>query len=218
MSEIDYYFDSDSFIQAESLVNTIVSNLSLKKREEPKNYGEIRDTISYSDKYADWSILTDNFLINTKTNDNPLYVLWNNIKSRCYNVNSISYDYYGGSGIKMDRCWKENFTAFASDILMNIGRKPKPHYTIDRINSSGDYVIDNVRWVTPLKQSRNKYRKIKISEKSSLALALLYKYYKVTGSELKNIYNNYISEDDAHKIIGSWSSIYTACRSYCQFI
>ncbi len=59
---------------------------------------------------------------------------------------------------------------------------------------------------------------MKISETSGLAIAMLYKYYKVTGIKLKEIYNNYLAEDDSKKIAKSWQPIYLAAKSYNSFV
>lgn len=82
-----------------------------------------------------------------------LYGIWNNIKSRCTNPNSDSYNRYGGRGIKMCAEWKDNFKAFY-DWSMENGYKE--NLTIDRINNDGNYEPDNCRWVTDKKQANNR--------------------------------------------------------------
>ena len=42
----------------------------------------------------------------------PLYTVWQDIKSRCYNPNNVSYHNYGGKGVTMCDEWKNNYLAF----------------------------------------------------------------------------------------------------------
>lgn len=68
---------------------------------------------------------------------------------RCRNPKRKDYKYYGGRGIEF------RFTSF-SEFLNEIGRKPSPDYSIERIDVNGHYEKGNVRWATKQEQSRNK--------------------------------------------------------------
>lgn len=215
-TELKDYFANENLDKAKELVARILSDKNYTLRQNVKTgYSSLHD--EYSSKYRDWTGLSDHFLLTNKTAENPMYSLWNGIRSRCYNTNSISYGYYGQRGISMHTEWKNDFSKFATDILTSIGRKPHPFYTIDRIDNNGDYVPGNIRWVAPMKQARNRSSK-KVSETAGLALAVLYKYYDVTGSKLKDVYNEYLAENDSCKITKSWSPIYTAAKSYNEFV
>jgi hypothetical protein len=74
------------------------------------------------------------------------------MKERCYNPNTTQYKYWGGRGIKVCDRWKHSFQNFLEDM----GYKPSNEYSLDRINVDGDYEPQNVRWATPLVQSRNR--------------------------------------------------------------
>lgn len=81
------------------------------------------------------------------------YRAWSSLKNRCYNERNVAYPNYGGRGIKVCSKWLgpygfENF-------LEDMGRKPSPKHSIDRINNDGDYCPENCRWATPLDQNRN---------------------------------------------------------------
>lgn len=198
----------------------IASDMNLSFREEAKIYGGVPEDSEYSEKFVDWSGFTADFL-KTRRNaiDNPLYSLWIGIKTRCYNSKSIGYAYYGEKGIRMHEPWKEDFTKFAEYVIDNLGKKPKPFYTIDRIDGNKNYEPGNIRWVAPLKQCRNKTGNgVKITEKNGIALAYLYKYFNVTGYSLKDIYNNHLAESDERKISKGWAPIYSACKSYNAFV
>jgi len=71
------------------------------------------------------------------------YVNWNNMMHRCYDPNTINYSYYGGRGIRVCPAW-HNFDAFLADM----GPRPTPHHTIDRIDHDGDYTPDPRRRIT----------------------------------------------------------------------
>ena len=217
-NEICDYFAIENLEKAKENVVRILSEHNFEVRENVKNgYGNF-DPSNYSERYMDWSLLSDRYLTTTRSTDNPMYSLWNGMRARCTNTNSISYGYYGERGISMNREWEVNFTKFATDILATIGKKPHPFYSIDRINNDGNYEPGNIRWVAPLKQARNRSGALKVSETSGLTIAILYKYYKVTGAKLKDIYNNYLAEDDSKKIKKGWGPIYTAAKSYNDFV
>lgn len=73
------------------------------------------------------------------------------MKNRCFNVDGAKYPIYGGRGIKVCERWLHSFETFLTDV----GRKPSPAHSIDRINVNGNYEPGNVRWSTSREQSRN---------------------------------------------------------------
>ena len=82
----------------------------------------------------------------------PGYVSWKNMKSRCYNINHVAWERYGGRGIVVCDRWKESFINFLSDM----GPKPFENAQIDRIDNNGNYDPSNCRWSTPSENSRNR--------------------------------------------------------------
>ena len=76
---------------------------------------------------------------------------WVLIKQRCYNPKATDYDLYGGKGVTIAPEWKDDFVAF----LDYVGEAPNPKYTLDRIDSKGNYEPGNVRWTTNQVQSIN---------------------------------------------------------------
>lgn len=75
------------------------------------------------------------------------YTAWANMKQRCNNPKNPRYRCYGGRGIKVCREWLDYST-----FLQDVGRKPSPELSIDRINNDGDYEPGNVRWATTQQQ------------------------------------------------------------------
>jgi hypothetical protein len=80
-----------------------------------------------------------------------LYRTWANMIRRCYVKSCPSYPHYGGRGIRVCDRWVD-FCAFA----MDMGEKPDPSYSLDRIDTNGHYEPSNCRWASTYVQSRNK--------------------------------------------------------------
>lgn len=76
---------------------------------------------------------------------------WRNMRSRCSRPSDVSYARYGGRGIRVCERWLtyENF-------LADVGRRPSPAHSLDRIDSDGHYEPGNVRWATDQQQAENR--------------------------------------------------------------
>jgi len=98
-----------------------------------------------------------------KSSDHPLYGTWTNMRDRCNNPNNKDYKFYGAKGIKVCERWA-SFENFVFDVN---GLGEKPHgFTLDRIDGSKDYYIENCRWASKMKQARN--QKMRNSNKSGV--------------------------------------------------
>lgn len=88
---------------------------------------------------------------NRVTGMSPEYRAWYAMKTRCGNPKQGSWRSYGGRGIKVCDRWARLFENFLEDM----GRKPSPSHSLDRIDVNGNYEPSNCRWATPLEQRLN---------------------------------------------------------------
>lgn len=82
----------------------------------------------------------------------PEYNIWRSMLARCKNPNLECYANYGGRGITVCDRWQESFEDFIADV----GSRPSPLHTLDRIDNNAGYEPGNVRWATQDEQNRNK--------------------------------------------------------------
>lgn len=80
-----------------------------------------------------------------------MYRLWASMIQRCTQPNDGSFARYGGRGITVCERWRD-FAAFAADM----GPRPSPGHSIDRIDNDGHYDPGNCRWATAHEQGLNK--------------------------------------------------------------
>lgn len=91
------------------------------------------------------------------------------MKLRCCNPKATDYDRYGGRGITVCERWLSSFDAFLADM----GPRPSPRHSIDRIDGNGNYEPGNCRWADGKTQNRNKSNARRVSIPGSPTIAEL---------------------------------------------
>lgn len=94
----------------------------------------------------------------------PLFNIWKAMIQRCENENHTWYHRYGGRGIQICDAWRNDFYQFAKDM----GDRPSPKHTIDRIDNDGDYCPENCRWLTISAQQSNRGNALKVEMDGAL--------------------------------------------------
>lgn len=105
----------------------------------------------------------------------PNYHVWQSMRDRCLNPRSRAYKDYGGRGISICSEWDSYKQWF-----VDMGPRPTPKHTLERIDNNGNYEPANCKWATRKEQQRNrratryvtidgqKYKAIELAERSGL--------------------------------------------------
>lgn len=86
------------------------------------------------------------------------YRTWNGMIQRCHNPHNKSYHRYGGRSITVCERWRTSLDTFIEDM----GPRPTPKHTIERINNSLGYSPDNCKWATRKEQAHNTRQNVMI--------------------------------------------------------
>jgi hypothetical protein len=87
------------------------------------------------------------------------YKTWRAMLDRCTNPKVGSFKYYGERGITVCGQWKESFETFYKDM----GPRPSPKHSIDRLDNEKNYSPDNCRWTLAKSQIRNRRTTVRIT-------------------------------------------------------
>lgn len=111
----------------------------------------------------------------------PEYESWRGMMARCYDPKNIGYARYGGRGITVCERWHD-YAAFLEDM----GAKPGPGYSLDRLDPDKGYSPQNCRWADDLEQANNKCNNRFIDIRGEvMTLAQASRRYSVNYDKLK---------------------------------
>lgn len=82
----------------------------------------------------------------------PEYEAWLALIQRCTNPKNPRWDDYGGRGITVCDRWRASF----DDFLADVGPRPSPAHSIDRMDNDKGYEPGNCRWATRRDQMMNR--------------------------------------------------------------
>lgn len=85
--------------------------------------------------------------------EQPMYATWLAITQRCNNPSSTNYPRYGAKGVRMHEDFN-NFKVF-SDYVSQLPNYGTEGYTLDRIETTGNYEKGNLRWADRSTQTAN---------------------------------------------------------------
>jgi hypothetical protein len=134
------------------------------------------------------------------------YKIWTSMKARVLNKNNYDYKYYGGKGIKICVDWMK-FEKFELDMYESylehcekIGIKET---TIDRIDTDGNYELNNCKWSTWIEQAtnRNTTHFIEVDE-CKLSMRQAARKYNLTYSTLASRLQRGWTAEECIKHIG----------------
>jgi hypothetical protein len=110
---------------------------------------------------------------------------------RCNCVNDSGYERYGGRGIKVCERWSE-FDNFLEDM----GEKPDPTFTLDRIDNNLGYYKENCKWSSRAEQAQNRRKR-----KGSTT-----QYTGVYFDKARQKYRARVNRKDLKKCLGFYST------------
>lgn len=96
----------------------------------------------------------------------PLYQVWYNMMSRCYDSRCDRFDRYGARGIEVCERWHD-VRAFVEDMEGSY----QPGLSLGRVDNDKGYSPENCHWETPREQANNRSSNVMFGGSSLAQLA-----------------------------------------------
>lgn len=112
------------------------------------------------------------------------FVSWRSMHLRCSDARSGSYERYGAVGIAVCSRWND-FDTFLADM----GQAPSEKHTIDRIDSTKGYALENCRWLSVAEQTSSRKSAIWVPHDGTRKT--LKQCADATGIPYKTLYRRY---------------------------
>lgn len=119
-----------------------------------------------------------------------LYNIWDSMRQRCNNQRCHAYHNYGGRGISVCSEW-DDFAAFR-EWALSAGyddAAERGKYTLDRIDTDGDYCPGNCRWVNMKVQGNNRRCTVYITHNGETHP--LKEWAEITGVKYETLWARY---------------------------
>jgi hypothetical protein len=92
------------------------------------------------------------------------------MRRRCFDKRDSQFQNYGGRGITICRQWDPAHGGSLENFLRDVGLRPSPQHSLDRIDVNGHYEPGNVQWALLGVQARNTRRNVYIDVAAARAL------------------------------------------------
>lgn len=113
----------------------------------------------------------------------PEYRIWANMISRCYCPTASHFSHYGARGITVCERWLNSFKAFYEDM----GPRPTPQHTLERLDNDGPYSPENCVWATKRAQAQNRRSNIYLTfDGKTMCVS---EWARVLGTGVQTLFN-----------------------------
>jgi len=117
----------------------------------------------------------------------PEYYCFYKMKQRCSDPNHHQFINYGARGISVCERWLDEENGFIN-FIQDMGLRPKPNYSIERLDNNKGYEPSNCKWATSKEQNRNNRNVIISSMDEANEIRRLYSTGNYTYSDLADIF------------------------------